>query len=222
VLILLSRPRGATIAVLARNLCAISMACSKIPYETEQGIFFAEQGIFWREQGIFGKRSPDTTKLSCAEKGQKSKNSREENPSRRATPTRCSARRSLRPMRSPSWGRPVCGRNGVPNLRQNRSREPKSAKIPCRFPGGAPRRGSPWFDAGAARHQRRERATGIGPWRSGTAHVEGRGTSPASTLALRGGARTSGPESGRGPLGTVPASRAPRPYSRSADRSPGS
>jgi hypothetical protein len=31
------------------------MACSKIPYETEQGIFFAEQGIFWREQGIFGR-----------------------------------------------------------------------------------------------------------------------------------------------------------------------
>jgi len=28
---------------------------SKIPYETEQGIFFAEQGIFWSEQGISGK-----------------------------------------------------------------------------------------------------------------------------------------------------------------------
>jgi hypothetical protein len=31
------------------------MACRKIPYETEQGIFFAEQGIFWSEQGISGK-----------------------------------------------------------------------------------------------------------------------------------------------------------------------
>jgi hypothetical protein len=28
---------------------------SKIPYETEQGIFFMEQGIFWSEQGISGK-----------------------------------------------------------------------------------------------------------------------------------------------------------------------
>ena len=42
-------------AILARNLWAISMACSKIPYETEQGIFFVEQGIFWSEQGISGK-----------------------------------------------------------------------------------------------------------------------------------------------------------------------
>ena len=41
--------------ILARNRCAKSMACSKIPYETEQGIFFAEQGIFWSEQGISGK-----------------------------------------------------------------------------------------------------------------------------------------------------------------------
>jgi hypothetical protein len=39
-------------AILAWNLWAISMACSEIPYETEQGIFFAEQGIFWSEQGI--------------------------------------------------------------------------------------------------------------------------------------------------------------------------
>ena len=41
--------------ILARNRCAKSMACSKIPYESEQGIFFAEQGIFWSEQGISGK-----------------------------------------------------------------------------------------------------------------------------------------------------------------------
>jgi hypothetical protein len=42
-------------AILARNLWAISMACSKIPYETEQGIFLAEQGIFSSEQGILGR-----------------------------------------------------------------------------------------------------------------------------------------------------------------------
>jgi hypothetical protein len=42
-------------AILACNRCAKSMACSKIPYETEQGIFFVEQGIFWSEQGISGK-----------------------------------------------------------------------------------------------------------------------------------------------------------------------
>jgi hypothetical protein len=45
-------------AILAWNLWAISMACSKIPYETEQGIFFAEQGIFWSEQGISAPPPP--------------------------------------------------------------------------------------------------------------------------------------------------------------------
>jgi hypothetical protein len=39
-------------AILAPNRQANSIACSKIPYAMEQGIFLTEQGIIFAEQGI--------------------------------------------------------------------------------------------------------------------------------------------------------------------------
>jgi hypothetical protein len=40
-------------AILIADARAISTACSKIPYATEQGIIFTEQGILTKEQGIW-------------------------------------------------------------------------------------------------------------------------------------------------------------------------
>ena len=39
-------------AILVSNRRANSMACKKIPYTTEQGLFLAEQRIVAEEQGI--------------------------------------------------------------------------------------------------------------------------------------------------------------------------
>jgi hypothetical protein len=46
-------------AILAPSQQANPMACSKIPYATEQGIFLTEQGIFAEEQGIQRNNSDD-------------------------------------------------------------------------------------------------------------------------------------------------------------------
>ena len=43
-------------AILAPNQLANSNACSKIPWQMEQGIFLTEQGIIFAEQGILAPR----------------------------------------------------------------------------------------------------------------------------------------------------------------------
>jgi hypothetical protein len=50
-------------SILAPNRLLNSVAYSKIPYATEQGIISCEQGIFYKEQGVF---TPNGTTLDFA------------------------------------------------------------------------------------------------------------------------------------------------------------
>jgi hypothetical protein len=47
---------GPASPILVPSQRANSIACSQIPYATEQGIFPAEQGINFKEQGISGAK----------------------------------------------------------------------------------------------------------------------------------------------------------------------
>jgi hypothetical protein len=52
---------GPFFAILAPNQLANSIACRRIPYEMEQGIFLTEQGIILAEQGILAPEQGDST-----------------------------------------------------------------------------------------------------------------------------------------------------------------
>src|SRR5713226_403083 len=51
--------------ILAPIQAATSMACSQIPYASEQGIFLPKQGIPSSEQGIFWAEQASQTSLSA-------------------------------------------------------------------------------------------------------------------------------------------------------------